>query len=70
MKLKREKLKPPYIPEEWPDEKAQIKAAITETMEEIEYWHSDMLTDEARRHPRGSGWARVYDKLKAAMEEL
>jgi hypothetical protein len=41
---------------------------IEETMQEIEYWHADMLTEHERNHPRGSGWARVYDKLQAARD--
>jgi hypothetical protein len=36
--------------------------------QEIEYWHADMLTEHKRNHPRGSGWARVYDKLQAARD--
>jgi hypothetical protein len=46
---------------------ARLEDAARETMEEIEYWHADMLTPDERAHPRGSGWARVYDKLKAAL---
>ncbi len=42
--------------------------AIEEAMREIDYWHGDMLTGEERSHPRGSGWARVYDKLSAARD--
>ena len=45
-----------------PQEK--ITEVIKETIEEIEYWHSDMLSEEERAHPRCNGWARVYDKLK------
>ena len=45
-----------------PQEK--IAEVIKETIEEIEYWHSDMLSEEERAHPRCNGWARVYDKLK------
>ncbi len=26
-----------------------------------------MLSEEERNHPRGSGWARVYDKLQVAI---
>jgi hypothetical protein len=47
-----------------------ILAAIEETITEIEYWHADMLTEHEREHPRGSGWARVYDKLAAARDIL
>ena len=43
--------------------------ALQEAQEEIAYWHPDMLDEDARAHPRGSGWARVYDKNKAALEE-
>lgn len=41
--------------------------ALTEAMAEIEHHHGDMLTPEARNHLRGSGWARVYDKLSTAL---
>jgi len=44
----------------------RLVAACQEAMREIEYQHSDMLTQDERNHPRGSGWARVYDKLKDA----
>jgi hypothetical protein len=47
-----------------------ILAVIEETMAEIEYDHADMLTEHERNHPRGSGWARVYDKLTAARDLL
>jgi hypothetical protein len=47
-----------------------ILAAIEETMAEIEYWHADMLTEHERNRPRGSGWARAYDKLSAARDLL
>ncbi len=40
--------------------------AAREAMEEIDYHHRDMLTAEERSHPRGSGWARVYDKRLSA----
>jgi hypothetical protein len=43
---------------------------IEETMQEIEYCHADMLTEHERNHPRGSGWARVYDKLARARDLL
>jgi hypothetical protein len=46
---------------------AELLAALREAREEIEYWHADMLTEEERHHPRGSGWARVYDKISAAL---
>jgi hypothetical protein len=42
--------------------------AVGEAMKEIDYHHRDMLTGEQRNHPRGSGWARVYDKLQAARD--
>ena len=45
-----------------------ILTAIEDTMAEIEYWHADMLAEHNR--PRGSGWARVYDKLAAARDLL
>ena len=45
----------------------EMLAALQEAREEIEYWHADMLTEEERRHPRGSGWARVYDKVCAVI---
>ena len=41
--------------------------ALQDALAEIEYHHSDMLTEEERNHPRGSGWARVYDKGHAAI---
>jgi hypothetical protein len=47
-----------------------ILAAIVEAMEEIEYAEGDMLTEHEGNHPRGSGWARVYDKLAAARDLL
>lgn len=43
--------------------------ALVEALAEIEYQHADMLTPEERAHPRGSGWARVYDKARAAIAE-
>jgi hypothetical protein len=45
----------------------QLLAALQEAVAEIEYWHADLLLEEERRHPRGSGWARVYDMAKAAI---
>ena len=42
-----------------------VTDAIREALQEIEYWHADMLTDS---HPRGSGWKRVHDKLAAALQ--
>jgi hypothetical protein len=42
-------------------------AALKEAREEITYWHADMLTPEERSHPRGSGWARVADRIDAAI---
>jgi len=47
---------------------AAMRGAIEEAIEEITYWHEDMLSEEERMHPRGSGWARVYDKLKASVQ--
>ncbi len=52
------------------ERQTQILAAIEETMAEIEYWHADMLKEHERNHPRGSGWARVYDRLSAARNLL
>jgi hypothetical protein len=46
---------------------AELVEALQEALEEIEYWHSDMLTPEERSQPRGSGPARVYDKGQAAI---
>ena len=43
---------------------------VKEVIQEIEYWHSDMLTDEERNHPRGNGWARVYDKLNKLLKDI
>ena len=45
---------------------ALLKDACQEAIREIEYQHGDMLTQHERNHPRGSGWARVYDKLREA----
>jgi hypothetical protein len=45
---------------------AFLVATIDETMEEIAHSHCDMLAEQERNHPRGSGWARVYDKLQSA----
>lgn len=47
---------------------AVMRGAAEEAIEEIIYWHEDMLSEEERMHPRGSGWARVYDKLKASVQ--
>jgi hypothetical protein len=47
----------------------QLLAALEEAVAEIEYWHADLLSQDERRHPRGSGWARVYAKAKAAIAE-
>jgi hypothetical protein len=44
--------------------------AIDEAMAEIEYHDGDMLTEHERNHPRGSGWARVYDRLASARDLL
>lgn len=43
--------------------------ALIEALAEIRYCHADMLTPEERAHPRGSGWARVWDKAVAAIAE-
>lgn len=48
-------------------ENEALREAGKEAMEEIVYQHGDMLTKEERGHPRGSGWARVYDKLNALL---
>ena len=45
----------------------ELLEALQEAISEVEYQHSEMLTAEERAHPRGSGWARVYDKAKAAL---
>jgi hypothetical protein len=47
----------------------QLLAVLQEAVAEIKYQHTDMLSEEERRHPRGSGWARVYDKAMAAIDE-
>jgi hypothetical protein len=47
-----------------------IRKAINEALAEIEYHHAYMLAEEERNHPRGSGWARVYDKLVSARDLL
>ena len=52
-----------------PEVDVKTAEAIQETMKEIEYCHSDMLTKEERKHPRGSGWARVYDKLENIIKD-
>jgi len=46
---------------------AALVAAVKEVLAEIEYVHSDMLSAEERSHPRGSGWARVYDRCLSAI---
>jgi len=50
------------------EEVAALKDACQEAMREIEYQHGDMITQIERGHPRGSGWARVYDRLKEVSE--
>ena len=45
----------------------ELHSVLQEAAEEIEYWHSDMLSPEERAHPRGSGWARVYGRIKDAL---
>jgi len=47
----------------------ELLAALKQTLEEIEYQHGDMLSPEERSHPRGSGWARVYDKGTRALAQ-
>ena len=49
------------------DQRDALLAACEESASEIEYAHADMLTEDERSHPRGSGWARVYDRLQAAI---
>ncbi|HTU90416.1 MAG TPA: hypothetical protein VMF69_10105 [Gemmataceae bacterium] len=49
---------------------AELRAALQETRAEIEHWHSDMLTPEERQHPRGNGWACVYDRLSALLAKM
>ena len=46
----------------------ELEKALVEAKTEIEYEHEEMLSPEEREHPRGSGWARVYDKINAALE--
>ena len=48
----------------------RVARAAKEALEEIIYWHADMLTEEERNHPRGSGWARVHDNLTGALKEV
>jgi len=43
---------------------------IAKAMAEIEYIERDKLTEHERNQPRGSAWARVYDKLAAARDFL
>ena len=45
----------------------QVLEALQEALNEIEYHHGDMLAAAERNHPRGSGWARVYDKGREAI---
>jgi len=49
---------------------AELMAALQEARAEIEHWHSDMLTPEERHHPRGNGWARVYDRLSIVLANV
>lgn len=46
------------------------KKALAEVVEEIVYQHENLLSEEERNHPRGSGWARVYDSCCQALKEL
>jgi protein-tyrosine phosphatase len=41
--------------------------ALIDARDEIVYWHGKMLDKVERNHPRGSGWARVVDKIDAAL---
>ena len=49
------------------EQRDRMREALEEAKSEIEYAHADMLTVEERNHPRGSGWARVHDKIVAAL---
>lgn len=49
---------------------AELLEALEEALREIAYWHGDMLSEEERNHPRGSGWARVHDKGRAAIAKV
>jgi hypothetical protein len=51
------------------DDKTLLKA-IAGAMAEIEYSEHDKLTEHERNQPRGSAWARVYDKLAAVRDFL
>ena len=47
---------------------AEIAGALNEMMEEVHWWHRDYLKGGVDyEHPRGSGWARVYEKAQAAL---
>ena len=50
-------------------ENERLRDAAEEAKDEIEYCHKDMLAEVERGHPRGSGWARVWDKLSDALKE-
>jgi hypothetical protein len=45
----------------------QLLAALQEAVAEIELLRANLLSEDGRRHPSSSGWARVYDKAKAAI---
>jgi hypothetical protein len=45
----------------------RLVEALREAKSEIEYAHANMLEPEERAHSRGSGWARVHDKISAAL---
>ena len=51
------------------DEREALRGLLQEIQDEITYWHSDYLTNHARRHPRGSGWARISDQIAAALRQ-
>ena len=51
------------------DENAELLEACKEALGEIVYWHKDMLSEHERNHPRGSGWARVHDRLVAVIHK-
>ena len=55
---------------DWKAERERLIGALEEAKAEIEYCHSDMLTPEERSHPRGSGWARVWDKICVVLAEV
>jgi hypothetical protein len=53
-----------------------LLAALQAARDEIDYWHGsgaeelggvNYLSEDERNHPRGNGWARVYDLARAAL---